>query len=505
MIRENHAKPNTRSSPAARSATPVALAITPDADDTVRPMIASIGHRLLGYVVPVRREEITATLWSFLYFFCLLCGYYIIRPVRDEMGIRGGVEFLPWLFTGTFLAMVAAVPLFGWVSSRFSRSALLPMVYLFFIANLLLFHVLLESGIAPRFTAQAFFIWVSVFNLFVVSVFWSFMADVFRNEQARRLFGFIAAGGSTGALVGPLIVAHLATQIGPAQLLPLSAVMLFAAVLCIYRLAAWSRRHPAHPLLPDKPEQAIGGSMFGGVVLVLKSPYLLGICIYVAMGTVLGTFLYFHQAHIIAIEVSDSGERTALFAKIDFVVNALTFFCQLFVVGRLIGRFGVGLALSILPVAAVAGFITIGLMPTLTALVVFQVIRRAGEYAITRPAREVLFTVLSREEKYKSKNFIDTVIFRGGDALSGWLFEGLRMVGLGFAGIAFAAVPIAALWAGMGWWLGRNQEDLRNRSERRRRTDDSSAHATVPAAAPPVIAGARRVGDIDSDGEPVVG
>ena len=465
-------------------------------------MSASITHPLLHRLVPVRRQEIAAMLWSFSYFFWLLCSYYVLRPVRDEMGIQGGVGNLPWLFTGTFLAMVAAVPLFGWVSSRFPRRKLLPMVYLFFAANVLLFYALLESGIAPARTAPAFFIWVSVFNLFVVSVFWSFMADLFRNEQARRLYGFISAGGSTGALAGPIIAATLAPAIGPAHLLPLSAAMLFAAVLCIYRLAAWSDRNAAdHALSPGKTGEPIGGSIFGGVTLALQSPYLLGICVYVALGTLLGTFLYFHQANIIAVDVPSSGERTALFAKIDFAVNVLTLIFQVFVVGRLIGRFGVGFALTLLPVVAVAGFFAIGLMPTLTVLVVFQVIRRAGEYAIARPAREILFTVLNREEKYKSKSFIDTVVFRGGDAASGWLFEGLRMVGLGFAGIAFAAVPIALLWAGTGWWLGRNQDELRNKSERRRRTDDPSAQTT----AAPAYAGSRRVGDIGNDGAPVVG
>jgi AAA family ATP:ADP antiporter len=414
------------------------------------------------------------------------------------MGIRGGVDNLPWLFTGTFLAMVAAVPLFGWVSSRFPRRKLLPMIYLFFAANLLLFYALLESGIAPARTAQAFFIWVSVFNLFVVSVFWSFMADLFRNEQARRLYGFISAGGSIGALAGPLITATLAPVVGPANLLPLSAVMLFAAVLCIYRLAAWSDRNPGlHASSPGRKGEPIGGSIFGGVTLALQSPYLLGICVYVVLGTLLGTFLYFHQANIVAVEVLSSGERTALFAKIDFAVNVLTFVCQLFVVGRLIGRFGVGFALTLLPIVAVAGFFAIGLMPTLTVLVVFQVIRRAGEYAIARPAREILFTVLNREEKYKSKNLIDTVVFRGGDAVSGWMFEGLRLIGLGLAGIAFVAMPIALLWAGTGWWLGRNQEDLRNRSNAKRRKDDPQSAQPTKAPGPP-DAGSDR--DIGNDG-----
>jgi MFS family permease len=204
----------------------------------------------------------------------------------------------------------------------------------------------MQSGVAPARVAQAFFIWVSVFNLFVVSVFWSFMADLFRNEQARRLYGFIAAGGSTGALAGPLVTATLAPSLGPASLLPVSAVLLCASVVCIHRLAEWSTHNPAERRSPpENVEEPLGGNIFSGVTLALQSPYLIGICIYVMLGTLLGTFLYFHQANIMAVDVPSPGERTALFAKIDFAVNALTLFCQLFVVGRLVGRFGVGLAL----------------------------------------------------------------------------------------------------------------------------------------------------------------
>ena len=459
-------------------------------------MNATLPQPLLSRLVPVRREEMTAMLWSFAYFFLLLCSYYVLRPVRDEMGIQGGVEKLPSLFTGTFIAMLAVVPLFGWASSRFPRRRLLPIVYLFFASNLVLFYALMESGVAPARIAQAFFIWVSVFNLFVVSVFWSFMADLFRNEQARRLYGFIAAGGSTGALAGPLVVATLAPSIGPANLLPVSAVLLCASVICIYRLAEWSKRHPAERRSPpENVEEPLGGYIFSGVTLALQSPYLIGICIYVMLGTLLGTFLYFHQANIMAVDVTSPGDRTALFAKIDFAVNALTLFCQLFVVGRLVSRFGVGIALILLPIAGAIGFFVIGLFPTLAVLVVFQVIRRAGEYAIARPAREMLFTVLNREEKYKSKNIIDTVVFRGGDAASGWLFEGFRMLGMGFAGIAFIGVPIALLWAGTGWMLGRSQDDIRRKNEAIRRPDESLFQSSTA----PHNAGAgssQRIGDV---------
>ncbi len=425
----------------------------------------------LTRLVDVRRQELGAMLWSFAYFFCLLCGYYILRPVRDEMGIQAGVEGLSLLFSGTFLTMVAIIPVFGWLSARFPRKILLPIVYLFFATNLIIFQILIEARVAPQAVSSAFFIWVSVYNLFIVSVFWSFMADLFRNEQARRLFGFISAGGSAGALAGPALTAWLAADLGPAGLLPISTVLLFAATFCISRLSKWAERTRG-----DKTEfragdlgAALGGDILAGVTQVLKTPYLMGICLYVIVGTMLGTFLYFHQAYIIAAEFTSSGERTAMFAKIDLAVNLVTLVLQVFVVGKLIGRFGVGSTLMVLPILGIAGFIVIGIWPTLAVLFVFQVLRRAGEYAIAKPAREVLFTVLTREEKYKSKNFIDTVVFRGGDAISGWMFEGLRIVGMGFAGIAFAGVPLALLWAGTGWMLGRSQEELRARFEASRR------------------------------------
>jgi ATP:ADP antiporter, AAA family len=427
----------------------------------------------LTRLIDVRRHELGAMFWSFAYFFCLLCGYYILRPVRDEMGIQTGVEGLSLLFSGTFLTMVAIIPVFGWLSARFPRKKLLPIVYLFFAANLIIFQILIEAKVAPQAVSAAFFIWVSVYNLFIVSVFWSFMADLFRNEQARRLFGFISAGGSTGALVGPALTAWLAPDLGPAGLLPISTGLLFAATFCIFRLSKWAERTRG-----DKTEfragdlgAALGGNILAGVTQVLKTPYLMGICLYVIVGTMLGTFLYFHQAYIIAAEFTSSGERTAMFAKIDLAVNLLTLVLQVFVVGRLIGRFGVGATLMVLPILGIAGFIVIGIWPTLAVLFVFQVIRRAGEYAIAKPAREVLFTVLTREEKYKSKNFIDTVVFRGGDAVSGWMFEGLRILGMGFSGIAFAGVPLALLWAGTGWMLGRSQEELRAKFEASRRRE----------------------------------
>lgn len=447
---------------------------------------SDVAFRLLNRIVRVEPGELAAMMWSFAYFLCLLCAYYVLRPVRDEMGIQGGIENLPFLFTGTFVAMLAAVPLFGWISSRFPRRLFIPTVYLFFVANLLIFFVLLETGVAREWVVRAFFIWLSVFNLFVVSVFWSFMADLFRNEQARRLFGFIAAGGSTGALLGPSLTALLAPVTGPVLLLPLSACFLLGSIFCILRLSAWSTENSRDRRRNQNAGKALGGGILDGITLLLRSEYLMGVGLYVVLFTVLSTFLYFQQAYIVSAEIFDPGQRTALFAMIDFAVNVLTLIGQLLVVSRLIQRFGLAIVLALLPVIAVVGFMALGAFPTLAVLVVFGVIRRAGEYAISKPAREILFTVVSPEEKYKAKNVVDTVVYRGGDAISGWLFEGLRMLGMGFSGIAFAAVPIAALWAVTGYLLGRRQDELKAALTAKRKVPDY-ASTQIPDAGQPGV------------------
>lgn len=424
--------------------------------------------RLLQYAVPVQARELAAVLWSFAYFFCLLGGYYILRPVRDEMGIQGGVEQLQWLFTGTFIAMLVAVPLFAWVASRFPRRTFVPAVYYFFIANILIFYGLFQLDIAETTLARAFFIWTSVFNLFVISVFWSFMADIFTSAQAKRLFAFIAAGGSTGAIAGPATTGLLAPAIGPVNLLPVAAAVLSLALIAIHKLRHWDvaaghgQGRSNAPTEPDRvsTERPVGGGVLTGIQRVFANPYLIGICGFILLYTTLATFLYFQQAHIVEDAFADSGQRTAVFAGIDFAVNSLTILFQVFLTHRIVGRFGLAATLAILPVVMMAGFASLGLAPVLAILVGFQVLRRAGNYAIARPAREMLFTVVDREEKYKSKNFIDTVVYRGGDALAGWVFAGLLALGLGLSGIAFVAIPVAAAWLAVGVWLGRRHERL---------------------------------------------
>ena len=418
---------------------------------------------LLKRLVDVEPEELRALLWSFSYFFALLCSYYIVRPMRDEMGVAGGIENLQWLFTGTFVVMLAAVPLFGWVTSRFERRRFLPYVYLFFIANLLIFFLLFRSSITHVYVARAFFIWASVFNLFVVSVFWSFMADIFNNRQARRLFAFIAAGGTSGAIAGPMLTAGLALRLGYTNLLLISALCLGWALLCIYRLIDWKERLTATSDIDSADataDTALGGGLFAGVSLVMRSPYLLGICVLMLLFTTLATFLYFQQAQIVRDSFADPAARTSVFAAIDLAVNSLTILIQVLLTGRLVKWLGLPVVLALIPLLLGAGFLAIGFAPVLAVLVVVQVIRRAGNYAIMRPAREMLYVVLGREEKYKAKNFIDTVVYRGGDALSAWAYEGLRALGLGLSAIAFLAVPLSVIWAGVAYRLGKQQAAL---------------------------------------------
>jgi AAA family ATP:ADP antiporter len=385
--------------------------------------------------------------------------------MRDEMGIAGGVEKLQWMFTGTFLVMLAAVPLFGWVAKRFPVRRFLPYVYYFFILNLILFFVSFKTDITRAYVARTFFIWASVFNLFIVSVFWSFMADVFKNDQARRLFGIIAAGGTAGALTGPVLTAALVGPLGPPNMLLISAAFLAVAVGCIHRIIAWknsinSDSIEVGQLSETDRDQPIGGSILAGIRLVFSSSYLAGICLLILLYTTLATFLYFQQAHIIRNTFEDPASRTALFAAMDFSVNFLTLVTQLLLTSRIVRRLGLSWALALVPLLLACGLLLLGMMPTLGVLIVVQVLRRAGNYAVMRPAREMLYVVLGKEEKYKAKNFIDTVVYRGGDAVSAWAYAGLKTVGLSLAAIALAAVPLAATWAWISFNLGRRQTEL---------------------------------------------
>jgi len=422
------------------------------------------GHRtMIQSLTGADLEEVRPLCWAFLYFFCLLCGYYILRPVRDEMAIEGGVQHLPWMMTATFATMLLATPLFGYVSARVSRERLLLMVYAFFASHLIGFFLLMSSHIAPQWIARVFFVWLSVFNLFVVSVFWSFMADIFRPEQGTRLFSIVAAGGSTGAMVGPLVTTGLTYLVPIPALMLASAALLGMCWFCIRALDRWSKQQPglAPEHVMERPGQAIGGSMWAGMRLAVSSPYLLGICAYLFLLTTTATFLYLEQTRLVGEQVASAQGRTRLFAMMDLAVNVLTFLAQLFMTGPMISRFGLASALVLLPTASIVGFAVIGAMPILLSFVLFTIVRRVGEYAIAKPAREVLFTVLSREEKYKAKNFIDTAVSRGGDAVTGWVVNAVKASGIAATQMAWALIPVVFAWGWLGWWLARQEERTR--------------------------------------------
>ena len=422
-------------------------------------------QRALNRLVAVRADEVRALLWSFAYFFCLLASYYVLRPLRDEMGIAGGVRNLHWLFTATFVVMLAAVPIFGALVARLPRRRFIPLVYQFFVVNIAIFWALLTLDYAREHVARVFFVWISVFNLFAVSVFWSFMADVYRSDQAKRLFGFIAAGGSAGALAGPALTVGLATAIGLVNLLIVAGLLLEAAVLCATRLERVAPESAAAPASAAASRSPIGGNWLAGFALLLRSPYLAGIALWVLLLSLAGTFLYFAQANIVAAASDDPAVRTRIFAGIDLAAGILTLIVQAFATGRLITRFGVGPAAALLPLVFALGFVALAVNPVLLVVIAFQAIQRTANFAISNPAREVLFTVAAREEKYKAKYLIDGVIFRGGDAVSGWLFNALRAAGLELQAISAATVPVVAGWFAVALLLGKAQE-RRARKER---------------------------------------
>jgi ATP:ADP antiporter, AAA family len=399
-------------------------------------------------------HELAASLWAFVYFFALLAGYYVLRPIRDEMAIQLGQRVLSQLFTMVFVAMLVLTPLFGALTARFPRKRLLPWLYAFFVVNLVLFWAAFNTGEHQSpLVARTFYVWVNVFNLFAVSLFWSFMADLFDTAQAKRLYGFIAAGGTAGALAGPSLTALCVVLVGVKGMVLVAAGFLVVAIGAILKLRAWAATHGVAP--PARAEAALGGSAFAGIVDVLRSPYLLGICFFLLCFSLLSTFLYFAQTDLVPAMIGGSAERTRLLALVDLAVNVLTLALQLFAFGALIQRLGTTVTLALMPAVAVVGFVVFAGDPVLVTLMAFGIVRRAGEYAISKPARETLFNVLPPAQKYKAKNVIDTLVHRGGDVTSGYVFNGLRALGVSLTTMAWIAVPVSALWCAGAVALGR--------------------------------------------------
>ena len=412
--------------------------------------------RLRERLVDVRPDEVHALLLGFVFNFIVLASYYVLRPIRDDIGAAGGVENLSWMFTATLVGMLVANALFSAIVARMPRRRFIPIAYRFFIANLALFWVLMRTGDATQalWVGRAFYVWVSVFNLFVVTVFWAFMTDVFNSDQGKRLFGFISVGGTLGGIAGGAATATLVVPFGSANLLWISAALLECGAWCVRSFPAHFRRETA---LQQDAERPTGGSLWSGVTHVFSSPYLLGICAFMLLHAVTATLVYFQQADITAHEFHDRAARTAFFAQMDLSVNVLTVIAQVLLTGRLLKWLGVGATLAMLPLVSLFGFVALAVTPVLSLLAVFQVLRRAMNYAISRPAREVLFTVLRREDKYKAKSFLDTFVYRTGDQIGAWTYPLLGWLGLGFVGISWTAAPLAGIWVVLSLWLGRRQ------------------------------------------------
>jgi AAA family ATP:ADP antiporter len=443
--------------------------------------------RIFSKIVDVKPEEVRALWLGFVFNFLVLGSYYVIKPVRDDIGAHNGVENLWWMFTGTLLVALVANTAFSAIVARMSRRRFIPIAYYFFILNLAIFYLAMRylSSAAQFWVGTAFFVWVSgAFNLFILTVFWAFMSDVFSPDQGKRLFAFISVGGELGGIVGAFLAGALVKRIGGVNLLIISAIMLLAAASCVRFFPADIRvGHPGRTSASDDKaaEKPIGGGIITGMSHVFRSPYLMAICGFMFLYAITTTFVYFQQADITGSQFHDRAARTAFFAHIDTWVNSLTLIVQLLLTGRLLKWIGVGPTLAFLPVLSMIGFIAIGISPVLSLFAVFQVARRAGNFAVTRPAREVLFTVLSREDKYKAKSFIDTFVYRVADQVGAWSYSLLRWLGLGLTGISWVAVPLTGVWCVLSLFLGRKQRALADAQPKPDRSPPIADIAPEPA------------------------
>jgi AAA family ATP:ADP antiporter len=453
------------------------------------PQSGDVASERLRGALNIHPGEGMAALCGFGFFFCLFTGYFMLRPIRETLGIAAGVDKLQWLFTATFVVMLAAVPCFGWLARRVPRTNFVTWTYVFFAATLVGFSAWLYEQPDNLWAARAFYVWLSVFNLFVVSLAWSLMADVFRTAQAKRLFAFIAAGASTGGLAGPVAGAALAGLLGAPGLILFSAVFLGLTLPLKSWLMRWRARSgagagpettfaqpacaaaqdasrpaqggPAQGADPAPPTRPIGGGILAGATRTFTSPYLLGVAAFVVLLATASTFLYMEQARLVADAFSSSAQRIRVFSALDFAVQALSMVTQLFLTGRLAQRLGVTFLLTAVPVVICTGFLVLSIAPVFAVLAVVMVLRRVGEYALVRPGREMIFTTVDAEAKYKAKNFIDTVVYRAGDAASAWVKTGVDALGHGAALVALVGAFCAAVWAACGYLLGRRADSRR--------------------------------------------
>lgn len=417
--------------------------------------------RWLTGTFSVRRDELRGLLGAFALLFLVWTAYSILRPVRETMGITSGVSRLPLLFWATFACTLAIQPAFGALATRLRRAALLPALYGFFAANLVGFYGWFHLQEDHTWIARAFFVWLSVVNLFWLSVFWSFVADIFSREQSHRLFGFIAAGTSLGGLAGPLLTATLAGAIGTLNLLLLAAGLLLAAIPLVRVLETWQRGQPDGGGGEAGAGRPLGGNPFAGFAQVLASPVMAGIAIFVFLLTWVSTLLYLEQQALVDRLLPDPDAQTQLFGWIDFGVQATALAIQMVLLGQLTRRFPLTVLIVVVPVLMVAGYLWLATNPVLWAIVGTMIVRRVGEYSIMRPCREMLFTTVPREMKYKAKNVIDTLVYRAGDAVSASAHAGLVAAGATTPGVFFFAAGVSALWGWSAFAAARRHESVR--------------------------------------------
>ena len=416
---------------------------------------ASLPARLLARVAEVEPDEAPAVVTAFLLFFCVMGGYFAVRPVRETVGTILGAERTADLWTFTWIASVAIVPLYGALCSRFSRTAFLPWIYGFIALALVTVGVVLRVGQGSVAASQFFYVFISVLNLFVISVFWSFLLELFNAGQTKRLFGVIAAGGTAGALSGPILTDIFVRVVGNAGILFLGAGLFLVAIVCQRALIRIGARRSWAAEGTREMGRPLGGNPFAGFTLVLRSPYLLGIALFVVFISAASTFLYFQQLRIVAATFEDPAQRTIVFSRIDYTVQSLTILLQVAFTGRLATRFGVGVLLTAVPVVMIAGFLFLATSGSFAVLAAVMIVRRVGEYAFVRPGREMLYSAVDTETKYKAKNVIDVPVYRGSDALVAQVDKALAALTLPAGSVALVGAGVAAAWAVNGFVLGK--------------------------------------------------
>lgn len=419
---------------------------------------------LLQQAFNLRREEIAPVVIAGLFFFCILTALMLLRPARDALGMARGIEAIRWLFIGTAVVTLAVNPVFGWMVSRFRRLHFISATYVFFALSLCGFWALLmfAPGAVGERSGQVFYVWFSVFNLFVTMVFWALLADRFSSDQGKRFFALIAVGGTLGAIFGPWLAKTLAEPLGTPNLLLVASGFLALAIVCAW-LLVWIRPDrdgsaTDAPTVQAEEAACIGGSAWAGLRAVFSSPYLLGIAGYVVLMTIMATFIYFTRLHMVAAAEADLDARTALLGNIDMWTQIAVLALQVLLTGHIIRRFGLAVALAALPIATAVGFIGLAIYGSFTVLILLEAANRALQRGLTRPAREALFTVVGREDKYKAKAFIDTFVYRVGDVIGAQTEGALGRLGLALGGLVSVVVPLALVWAALGIWLGRAQQ-----------------------------------------------